>query len=117
MRPLLLLSSLLSLSLLLSGCADMGCDAVAYSGVGVSVTDRATGQPITTATVTLRDGDYVEVLTENESYTGAWERPGDYEITVDAPGYQTVVLEDVVVEQGDCHVVSVQKSVAMGYAS
>ena len=91
-------------ALLLGAC----CTQELRSGIVVEVYDAATGEPISTATVTLADGDYVEVLGPDDgfdgSYPGAWERAGVYEVEVIAPGYQPASRSGVRVESDRCHV-------------
>lgn len=93
----------------------MYCTTEARSGLNVTVTDASTGLPITTATVTAAEGDYVEILENglDGDYTGAWERAGVYEIEVIADGYQPGERNGVRVEQDDCHVDGVALEIAL----
>jgi hypothetical protein len=100
----------------LGGCTLM-CTTEARSGIVVDVTDADTGLPIATATVTLAEGDYVEVLGPDDgfdgSYAGAWERAGVYEVEVIAAGYAPGAANGVRVEQDDCHVDGVRIAIAL----
>jgi hypothetical protein len=59
-------------------------------------------------TVKAVDGDYVEVLTninpDIADYVGAFERKGNYTITVTKEGYQTFTSEVITVTGDQCHV-------------
>ncbi|MCB9560690.1 MAG: carboxypeptidase regulatory-like domain-containing protein [Kofleriaceae bacterium] len=91
------------------------CSDIAIPGVGVRVVDEA-GRPVA-ATVTLADGDYVEILGPDDIfddvYRGAYERPGTYEIEVIAEGYQPVSLGGVDVGDDGCHVETASVDVVM----
>ncbi len=102
-------AALLALALALAvvpACLDQTCTTVLIWGITVDVTDT-NGNPVD-ATVTLRDGAYVEVIEPQERlgtlYTGAGERPGVYDVTVMAGGHRDVAIENVRVEDGGCHV-------------
>jgi hypothetical protein len=94
-----------------------GCTQVYVYGVNVTLTDAETGEPITGATLTLRDGDYVEVLeafpTGDGEYAGAGERAGTYELTIAKVGYETQVIEDIVVTADECHVEGVHLDIEL----
>ncbi len=93
---------------------DQACTAIFVYGVNVEVTNQA-GTPIANATCTLQDGNYIEVLqtlTAGE-YFGAGEREGTYTLTVQATGYQSVTVEDIVVGADECHVIPVTVKVPM----
>jgi len=93
------------------------CTQVFVYGVNVTLTDAETGEPITDATLTLRDGDHVEVLeafpTGDGEYAGAGERAGTYELTVAKVGYVTQVIKDIVVTEDECHVQPVHLDVEL----
>ncbi len=58
--------------------------------------------------VTAKDGSYVEELeTIGAPYTfsGAYERPGNYVVTVSKAGYQPFVSGTVHVVRDECHVI------------
>jgi hypothetical protein len=110
------LASILMICLAVSaGCewfAVTGCDASAKPGIHIRIVDAHTNLPAAAgATVTITDGDYVEVEVvsadpaENDRVIGAaYERPGTYQITVAKAGYLMATLSGVVVTDGDCHV-------------
>ena len=91
------------------------CTEVYVYGVTVNVTDAQTGAAIEGATLTLHDGNYVEVMQPFPSggYVGAGERPGTYTLTVEAAGYQTVVIDSIIIQSDPCHVIPVTKSVTL----
>ena len=84
-------------------------------GVNVAVTDSATGAPIEGATLTLTDGDHSETMEELQagSYAGAGERAGTYVLTIDAEGFDSMRIENIVVEADICHVVPVALDLAL----
>ena len=97
------------------------CTASIDPGLTVRVTDARTGEGVMGATVTATDGDYVEVLdppgSSSGSHVGAYERPGTYTLTIEAQGYVSQTIEDVVVERGVCHVHMVWRTVELTPAS
>ena len=46
-------------------------------------------------------------------YLGAGERAGTYTLTVDADGFETAVIEDIVVDADICHVIPVTREVSL----
>lgn len=84
-------------------------------GVNVTVTDSATGEPIEGATLTLTDGDYSEAMEDLSagSYAGAGERAGTYDLTIEAEGFDSALIENIVVESDICHVVPVALDIAL----
>jgi hypothetical protein len=91
---------------LAAGCEDV-CSLEGRYGLAVAVLDP-TQVPLADATVTLRDGDYVETLGADDyfdgQYKGAIERAGIYVIEAKAPGFQAGRIEGIRVRVGDCHV-------------
>jgi hypothetical protein len=91
-----------------SGCLDRTCTNILIFGITVDVTGP-NDEPVD-AIVTLRDGSFVEVIEPGTPYQngtlymGAGERAGTYEVTVEAPGFRTVVFQNVRVEEDECHV-------------
>ena len=67
------------------------------------------------ATLTLRDGAYVEMMSEvgPGNYAGAVERAGTYELTIEAENFATVTLPDLSVLPGECHVTPVARTVVL----
>lgn len=47
-------------------------------------------------------------------FSGAYERAGNYMISVSHPGMSTVTLKDIKVEKDECHVISRQLDVLIG---
>ena len=88
------------------GTEDLGCTGDARAGIGVVLRDAVTTAPIEGATLTLREGDYVETLWELSpgEYSGALERAGVYGLTLEAEGYESDSREDIVVTTDGCHV-------------
>src|SRR5262249_19061536 len=76
----------------------------APAGVNVTVSD-AGGLQICDATVVVQDGTYTETLRSQAcGYFGAFERTGNYTLTISAPGHATKTVTGVVVTDGECHV-------------
>ena len=96
-----------------AGCPIDGvpCTELYAYGLTVRLSDAATGDPISGATLVLTEGAYVETMQELSAefnpgaYVGAGERPGRYTLTVQAEGYQSTVIEDIVVIADICHVI------------
>ena len=92
----------------LSGC--LACTADYRVGLSITVLEAGTRRPIKSATVTVRDGDYREVVEPNTGvgsdnvYSAAGEREGTYDIDIVAEGYVTAHLENVEVDADECHV-------------
>ncbi len=86
----------------------------AVFGVNISITTEL-GEPISGATLTLRDGDYEETMTEPSPgiYAGAVERGGTYDLTIEADGFGTVTLQGLSVLTGECHVTPVARDVVL----
>lgn len=110
--------TLLTLILLIpAGCRSGGaaCTLLYAYGVSATVTDVATGAPITKATLTLTDGSYQETMQSfgDGEYVGAGERAGTYTLTATAPGYQGRVITDIVVTADQCHVIGVHVDVQL----
>jgi len=90
------------------------CTLEAVYGVNVSLTDTA-GEPITDAVLVLTDGNYQETMEELRpgDYAGAVERAGEYSLSIDADGFDPVMLEGLTVSAGRCHVVPVSRNVVL----
>ncbi|MFT3794442.1 carboxypeptidase-like regulatory domain-containing protein [Flavobacterium sp.] len=89
---------------------DYPCTEEARAGLNVNVS--LNGNPNVSAdgiTVTARSGNYIEDLFPNipdtPSFSGAYERAGNYIITVSKQGYETFVSNPVRVERDECHVI------------
>jgi len=101
-------------SFAISGCGTTGpiaCTEIFVYGLSVTVVEEGTGTPLADgATLTLRDGDYVESTTESfdgRTMMGAGERAGTYVVTVSREGFHTWAATDVVVTADECHVIPV----------
>lgn len=85
------------------------CTAEARAGITVRITDAETGQALTNAHVTARDGAYLDTVFVDvvESLAAlAHERAGVYEVTVEREGYKRWHVEQVEVRAGVCHVLT-----------
>jgi hypothetical protein len=99
---------------LLAACYDGGpvCTAEARTSLVLEIRDAVTGQPRAGyATATVVDGDFSETMgpasdSNAVHLTGVWDRAGAYDITVTAPGYLTWTDTNYLVQQGECHVVT-----------
>jgi len=101
-------------SVLLAGCGTTDpifCTEQFVFGITVEVRDGLTGVARADgATLTLRDGDYVESTSDSfDGLTmwGAGERAGTYTVTVARNGYHTWVSTGVVVTADECHVLPI----------
>lgn len=97
----------------------IACTAVYAYGLTVHLKDASTGAKITNATLTLVDGDYSEVMTTFEAgtYIGAGERGGRYTLTAAAPGYETRVIDNILITEDICHVIGISLDVELTPAS
>ena len=92
------------------------CTEEARAGINVTITDALSGNALATgSTLTIREGDYVESSTEafGNTMAGAWERAGTYEVSIAREGYHTWMQSGLVVNEDDCHVISVTLDVAL----
>lgn len=113
----ILFAVLLSTGISFTSCIDILrpegkiCTAEFRYGVSAVVTDADTGEPITNAILTLRDGTYTEVMepfpTGPGEYAGAGERPGTYTLTIEVPDVATDTISDIEVGFDGCHVIGV----------
>ncbi len=111
---------LLALSVLACKSDDDGiaCTLEARAGLSVSVKDAETNNYLGLGTTVIaNDGDYSETLDYMEgivpAFAGAWEREGNYIITVMAEGYVTYVSETITVTSDECHVIPQQVEVLL----
>ncbi|TDP60136.1 PEGA domain-containing protein [Flavobacterium dankookense] len=83
-------------------------EAVAALNVTVRLGDSTT--PTSEGvTVVATDGDYTETLqvvdATNPIFIGAFERQGNYIVTVSKEGYQTYTSEMTIITRDECHVI------------
>jgi hypothetical protein len=95
---------------------DYPCTAEARAALNVNVT--LNGSSAITAegiSVTARDGNYIEdllpVIPDTPTFSGAYERTGNYIITVRKAGYQDYVSNNISVARDRCHVIPRQLTV------
>jgi len=99
---------------LLSACYDLAgpgaCTTEAVAGITVDLrTEAGDTLLVTDATGRAVDGALVADLEPFfDQLIGAWEQPGTYEVTVEKPGFEPWVRQDVRVEPGECHVTPVR---------
>lgn len=89
---------------------DINCTQEARAGLNVNVRDALTNNYLGEGiTVVAQDGNYTEILElinfNPPAFAGAWEREGDYIITVSGEGYVTYVSETITVTSDPCHVI------------
>ncbi len=89
---------------------DTNCTEEARAGLNVTVKDAVTQADLQEGvTVTATDGSYSEVLEYGQSssstFVGAWERPGNYILTVSKEGYQTFASDVITITADVCHVI------------
>ena len=115
---------LFALALVASGCSlvgseeekDVVCTLELRPGIVVDVTNAATGEPVETGAVGYaRDGAFVDTLegvyseaADETELFGAHERGGTYDVRVEKEGFETWTREGVEVEEGVCHVKTVE---------
>ena len=87
------------------------CTLEAVAGISVVLRGEG-GQSLTADDADGRAVDERGEVAELEPFfdqlIGAWERAGTYTVTVDKPGFERWVRDDVEVEEGECHVVPVR---------
>lgn len=85
-------------------------------GLTVELTDEETGEPIEGATLSLLEGErFIETMEPfpTGNYVGAGERAGTYTLIVEAEGYEEVIIEDIFVDEDECHVIPVRLHIEM----
>lgn len=115
------MKNILILVLLISilGCKKddgIACTQEARAGLNVTVKDAETNNYLGLGTTVLAtEGNYSETLEYMEgtipTFAGAWEREGNYILTVSAEGYATYVSETITVTADECHVIPQQVEV------
>ncbi|MGY8797509.1 MAG: carboxypeptidase-like regulatory domain-containing protein [Longimicrobiales bacterium] len=92
------------------------CTQEARAGINVTITDALSGNALAAgSTLTIREGDYVERSTEafGNVIAGARERAGTYEVSIAREGYHIWTQSGVVVDEDECHVITVTLDVAL----
>ena len=95
------------------------CTAQFVYGVNVTLTDAETGEAITPASLLLEGLDpcCAEIMQESPPgsgiYVGAGELAGRYRLIITAGGYVQKVIDEVVVEDGGCHVIPIALDVEL----
>jgi hypothetical protein len=109
----------------LGGCNVFGgpiCTAQFVYGVTARVVDADTGEVVTPAGLTLEDieSDYTEAMMESPAgsgtFVGAGERAGRYRLIVTAGGFEQKVIDEIVVNADECHVIPVALDVELSSA-
>jgi hypothetical protein len=87
-----------------------GCDTYAAAGIVVALRDSASGRPWTDSVrVVATDGAFADTarhIGPEGNAALAYERPGRYTVTVEAPGTRGWRREGVRVRKDGCHVQS-----------
>lgn len=96
-----------------------GCTPSIEPAITVTVSDAQTGTPLK-ATIIVKDGNFQEELklrgvtaAGQIIYGGAFERLGVYTVITSRDGYETFVIEEVKVDQDECHVITRNIKVAL----
>lgn len=112
MKNLIVLMAFLSLAC--SGedkVKDIPCTEEARAGLVVKINDAESGEVLTEGvTVTAVDENYSEMLHNfpefSQDFTGAYERAGNYTLTVTKEGYVDFITETITVGEDVCHVIT-----------
>ncbi|HSD15471.1 MAG TPA: carboxypeptidase-like regulatory domain-containing protein [Flavobacterium sp.] len=114
MKKIFLLLCLMPL-LMANQCNDdddghqVNCTEEARAGLNVTVMDAATHTVLTEGVVVVAtEGTYsetLELIPGSDVFSGAWERQGNYMLTVTKSGYQTYTSETITVDADVCHVI------------
>ena len=97
---------------------DIVCTEEAKAGLNVTVKDLNTNQILNEGVIVkATDGLYVELLESffptQTTFFGAWERTGNYTLTVTKVGYETYVSDVITVTRDVCHVIPKQIEVKL----
>ncbi|HEY9796122.1 MAG TPA: hypothetical protein V6D30_10815 [Leptolyngbyaceae cyanobacterium] len=89
-----------------------GCTPSIEPAITVTVSDAQRGTPLK-ATIIVKDGNFQDELklrgvtaAGQIIYGGAFERPGVYTVITSTDGYESFVIEEVKVDQDECHVIT-----------
>jgi len=125
MRPLIL-----GVALLVAACGGdtdseqpIVCTTELRPGITLTVLEDATGAPASCgAQALITASGYSETVqhpstmpgcADTVPLSGAYERPGVYNVTVSKPGFRDVTLGNLAVEAGVCHVNTVTATVRL----
>ncbi len=91
----------------------INCTLEAKAGLNVTVKDLNTNQILNEGVIVkATDGMYVELLESffptQTTFFGAWERTGNYTLTVTKVGYETYVSDVINITRDACHVIPKQ---------
>jgi hypothetical protein len=93
------------------------CTEEARAGLQLTVRSGISGVVLTEGVSVLAvSGDYVEELqryTGDPSFVGLFERPGLYEITVTKESYRQLILDSILIDADECHVITLVKDVSI----
>jgi len=97
---------------------DIFCTTEAVAALNVTVRLGDSTTPTSEGiTVVATDGNYTETLqvvnTTNPTFIGAFERQGNYTITVSKDGYQTFTSGVISITRDQCHVIPELINVAL----
>ena len=120
-----LISAAILFLVLFAGCLELSgpevCTAESVPGLDVTVERIDTGEPLADALVVARDGTFADSartrLPPGDSGSAAarlaFERSGEYDVTVQKDGYEPAVRHDVQVDENECHVETVELTVGL----
>ncbi len=95
----------------------INCTEVLVAGLSVTVKDDTTDAILTDGVLAIAtDGSYTETLENlegNQVFLGAWERAGNYILTVSKQGYQTFASNAIRVTEDECHVITAEVEIRL----
>jgi hypothetical protein len=110
MKRLIILLVFISFSCNDNNDDDVYCTEDLRAGLVVVVKDASTGETLGEGvTVTATDGEYSDELyfiASHNHFVGAYERAGDYVLTVEKEGYADFTSEVIPVDEDECHVIT-----------
>lgn len=97
--------------------SQVNCTQEARAGLNVSVQDAISHAVLTDGVAVMAtEGSYSEILERipgSAVFSGAWERQGNYILTVSKDGYQTYTSETITVAADVCHVIQQNRTVEL----
>lgn len=96
----------------------IACTEEARAGLNITIKDSETNAYLSEGvSVVATDGSYSETLQSFDStepiFSGAYEREGNYTITVSKTGYVTYTSEVISVTSDVCHVIPQQRTILL----